>query len=162
MKPMVFVPVSPDEVRALRAGDAFAAGRAYAATREFREHFGYADDADEDADYAAQVFASLRCLIEGRDRCVLAVEVDRLPAATGAIEFGEVARPAVRWRDVRAVFVDDPGARPEIRAYAGTVAGRDVAEVWSDDAAVQLTLDHDLLWFDPTELDQALAGLDDR
>lgn len=162
MKPMVFVPVSPDEARALRSGDELVAGSAYAATSEFREHFGYPADADEDADYAAQVFASLRCLLEGRDRCVLAVEVDGLPASEGAIEFGEVAGPVVRWQKVRAIFVDDTEGRPEIRAYAGTVAGRSLAEVWSEDAAVRLTLDHDLLWFDPTELDQALVGLDDR
>ncbi|WP_425308693.1 hypothetical protein AADG42_08030 [Ammonicoccus fulvus] len=162
MKPMVFVPVTPGEVRPLRSGDDLAAGSAYAATREFREHFDYAADADEDADYAAQVFASLRCVIEGLDRCVLAVEVDRLPASEGAIEFGEVAAPVVRWQKVRAIFVDDPASRPGIRAYAATAAGRALAEVWSDDAAVRLTLDHDLLWFDPTELDQALVGLDDR
>lgn len=159
---MVFVPASPGEIRALRRGDERAAESAYAATRELREHFGYAADADEDADYAAQVFASLRCLIEERDRCVLAIELDRLPPPRGAIEFGEVTGPMVRWRDVRALFVDDPAARPEIRAYAGTIAGRDLIAVWSDDAAAQLTLDHDLLWFDPTEVDQALAGLDDR
>lgn len=159
MKPMIFVPATAPDLQALRLGESLPDGPAYAATPTLRENFGYAPEADEDADYAAQVFASLRCMLEGRDRCVLAVETDRLPDATGERDFGEVVRPGVRWADVRAIFVDDPRARGSLRAYAASVRGRTIAEVWEDRAAVDLTQEHDLLWFDPTELDQVLAEL---
>ncbi|MDO5500735.1 MAG: hypothetical protein Q4F67_13750 [Propionibacteriaceae bacterium] len=161
MKPMVFVPLAPAEARALRAGGDVAPGPAYAATPALRAAFGYGSEADEDADFAAQVFASLRCLTDGADRCVLAAEVTTVPPESGASEFGEVARPGVRWRDVRAVFIDDPESLGTVRAYAQSIRGLDLAAVWATDEVHDFLADHDLLWFDPTELDQALAGLGD-
>lgn len=160
MNPMIYVPVGPAEARALRAGEPLPPGPAYAATAALRDAFGFGDEDGEDADYAAQLFASLRCLVAGHDRCVLAVGVGRPPGGTGEVDFGEVTRPGVRWRDVRAVFVDAPDPRPALRAYARSVRGRDLAAVWADEATARLVQDHDLLWYDPTELDQVLAGFD--
>jgi len=158
---MVFLPVQPVEVRAVRAGEDLGPGAAYAATATLRHTFDYGEKADEDADFAAQIFASLRCLIDGRDRLLLAAEVTNLPPECGEVTFGEVTRPRVQWRDVRAIFLDEPESRDALRAYATTARGRTLAEIWADEATHDLLEHHHLLWFDPTELDQALAGLGD-
>lgn len=158
---MVFLPVLPSEVLALRGGEPLPPGSAYAATNSLRAAFDYGPDADEDADFAAQLFASLRCVSDGVDRCLLAAEMENLPPESGEVEFGEVARPGVRWRDVRAVFVDDPAEVSAIRAYAESVRGQGLAELWAADETHAFLDTHHLLWFDPTELDQALAGLGD-
>lgn len=160
MRPMVYVPLDYRDLREFRAGGPLPPGPAYAATRALRDAFGFDEEGAEEADYAAQVFASLHCLMAGRDRCVLAVETDRLPAGSGDVDFGEVARPGVRWRDVRAIFVDATDARPALQAYAGSARGRDLASVWADEAAAHVVQEHELLWYDPTELDQVLAGFD--
>lgn len=156
---MVFIPVTAQEARGLRSGDPLGRGPAYAASPELRTAFEYGPQAEEDADFAAQVFASLRCLADGRERLVLAVEVGTLPTGTGERDFGEVERPAVSWRDVRAVFRDDPEAGEG--QYARAARGRTLTDLWSDELTHSFLADHDLLWFGPTELDQALAGLRD-
>ena len=156
MKPLVFVAVPPAAARALRDTGVQPPGVAYAATPELRESFGYDPDDDEGADYAAQVFAGLAGALAGWDRCVLAVAVATLPAGRGATDHGEVHLPTLRWTDVRAVFVDEPAARPLMRAYAGAAAGRRLAEVWADETTQDVVAEHDLLWFAPEELDQAL------
>lgn len=152
---MVFVPVRADEVSAVRSGEPLGGGPAYAASRSLRATFDYGPKEDEDADFAAQVFASLRCLVDGIDRCLLAVESAALPPETGERAFGEVARPEVRWRDVRAIFIGESGTGE----YAESARGRTLTDLWADDATHDFLATHDLLWFDPTELDQALAGL---
>lgn len=159
MTPLVFVAVSPGAARRFRDTGAQADGIAYAATAALRESFGYGADADEEADYAAQVFASLAGLLAGWDRCVLVVAVRALPPSCGASDYGQVEPPVMQWTDVRAVFVDEPAALPAVRAYAEGVGGRGIAELWADPAAAQFVADHDLLWFGPHELDQTLADL---
>lgn len=158
---MVFIPVTAQEARGFRSGAPLGRGPAYAASSELRTAFDYGPQAEEDADFAAQVFASLRCLVDGQDRLVLAVEVGTLPAGTGERDFGEVERPGVRWRDVRAVFRDDPAAGDVVAQYAGGARGRTLTDLWSDESTHSFLAHHDLLWFDPTELDQVLAGLGD-
>lgn len=159
MKPLIFVAVTSRAARDLRDIGTQPNGVAYAATAALRESFGYGADADEESDYAAQLFASLAGLLAGWDRCVLAVAVPALPPSTGTADFGQVDLPPLRWRDVRAVFVDEPDAVPAVRAYAETARGRELAELWADPATNQFVTDHDLLWFAPEELDQALAEL---
>lgn len=159
MKPLLFVAVPPQAARHLRDTGGQPCGVAYAATADLRESLDYGADAEEESDYAAQLFASLAGLLAGWDRCVLAVAVRTLPASCGRAAFGQVELPPLRWRDVRAVFVDEPSALPAVRAYAGEVAGQGIAELWADPETEQFLADHDLLWFAPEELDQALAAL---
>ncbi|MDO5683570.1 MAG: hypothetical protein Q4G46_12195, partial [Propionibacteriaceae bacterium] len=90
---------------------------------------------------------------------VLAVSVPAAPGESGESDFGEVTRPPVRWRDVQAVFRDDPGSAATVGAYADTARGRTLADLWTDEATHDFLAEHDLLWFDPTELDQALDEL---
>jgi hypothetical protein len=158
MKPLVFVAVEPSAARTLRDTGAPPDGVAYAATPALRESFGYGADADEDADYAAQLFASLAGALAGWDRCVLAVATPTLPPSRGAADYGQVDLPKLRWADVQAVFVDEPEALPAVRAYAESVRSGGIAEVWADPATHEFVASHDLLWFAPGELDQALAS----
>lgn len=158
MKPLVFLAVDPARVPALRDQGTVPQGLAFAATPELTEHFDYGEGSEEDADYAAQVFASLAGLAAGWDRCVLAIAVPRLPNSAGEVSHGEVGQPAFGWTDVQAIFVDEPAALPLTRAYAEQARGRDIADLWADPATDALLAEHDLLWYAPSELDQALAG----
>jgi hypothetical protein len=158
MSPLVFVAVDPCATVGLRDQGAQPHGVAYAATPMLRDVFGYGAGQDEEADYAAQLFASLAGLASGWDRCVLAVRVPELPPGTEGTDFGQVELPPIRWEDVTAVFFDDVKALPSVRAYAETVRGRGIGDIWADRATDALVADHDLLWFAPSELDDALAG----
>lgn len=159
MKPLLFVAVPPQAARDLRDTGSQPDGVAYAATAGLRNSFDYGPDAEEQSDYAAQLFASLAGLLAGWDRCVLAVAVATVPPSCGSTDFGQVELPTLRWRDVRAVFVDEPGALDAVRAYAEKIGGQGIAEVWADPATERFIADHDLLWYAPEELDQALAAL---
>lgn len=157
MRPILFLPLTAAEVRACAAGAALGPGPAYASSATLRETFGYGPAEDEDADFAAQVFAALRALADGQPPCLLAMEVATLPAETGEREFGEIERPPVRWRDVRALFLGDASCS---EAYAETARGRTLADLWADAATHDFLAVHDLLWFDAGELDHVLTELD--
>lgn len=162
MKPLLFMAVAPAAARRLRDTGDQPDGLAYAATAALRETFGYGTESGEEADYAAQLSASLGGLLAGWDRCVLAVAMSALPAGKGAADYGEVDPPIVSWGDVQAVFVDEPASLPAVRAYAERIRGLGLAEVWADSATDEFVAGYDLLWFAPGELDQALAALTDR
>lgn len=157
MNSLLFVAVPPDAARRLRDTGAQPDGVAYASTGALRETFGYDADADEEADYAAQLVASVAGLLAGWDRCVLVVSVRALPPSWGAADYGQVEPPTLQWADVRAVFVDETDSVPAVRAYADRIRGLGLAEVWADPATDEFLADYDLLWFAPEELDLALA-----
>jgi hypothetical protein len=64
---------------------------------------------------------------------------------------------AVTSADLAAVHVDDEQAEPDVAAAVAAVPA-----ATSGDADAQFTVeaaeDHDLLWYDPSELDVLLAG----
>lgn len=161
MKTMVFVPVSATELAGVWTGESFPQGPAYAATAALCHTFDYHATQTEDADFAAQVFASLCCLSLGLPRCVLAVETAAMPTGCGEEAFGEVTRPDSGWLDVKAVFVDDPATVSRRRAYATAARDRTVTDLWADPTTHTFLAHHALLWFHPTELDAVLMMLSD-
>lgn len=146
MKPMVFVPLTADELRTLR-DDSLDVPVAYAATAGLREAYGFGPGEDEEADHAAQVVASVARVREGAPRLVVAAEVSSLPAATDA-PAGAVAGLRLAWRDVRALFVDDPDDLPDAATLAAGADG-DLGPLEA----------YPLLWFAPSEVDHVLAQL---
>lgn len=146
MKPLLFVPLTADELRALRGGS-LRAGQAYAATEALRRAYDLGPADDEEADHAAQVLASLACVRAGVPRLVAAAEVSRLPTATDD-PLGAVAPLTVAWRDIRALFIDDPDEPPTDAVLAEAVGG--------DLGALAA---HPLLWFAPSEVDHVLDQL---
>ncbi|WP_460768636.1 DUF6912 family protein [Mariniluteicoccus flavus] len=142
---MVFVPVSSEELAGW-VGAAYAPdGPAYSATPGLLALFGFDASEDEEADHAALVLASLACVRRGLPRLVVAAEVASLPDAArddGRVP-GEVTVGRVPWRDVRAVFVDDPDDAPTPETFELALGG--------DLSALD---PHPLLWFAPSEVDQ--------
>lgn len=144
MRPMVFVPLAADELRTLSAGS-LAPAEAYAATPGLLAAYGFGPGEDEEADHAAQVLASLACVRRGLPRLVAAAEVAALPPATGDSASGGVRPGPIAWRDVQALFVDDPDDLPATAALEAAAAG-DLAAIES----------HPLLWFAPSEAGSVL------
>lgn len=161
MGTMVFWATGPAAAREFAAaGSRTVTAGVFAATPELRAVFGYRPEDDEDADFAAQLFASLHCLITGGDRLVIAVEVDRQPAgADPGADLGLVDEVSLTWRRVRAIFRDAPDDLAALRAYAEKLRGGELEELWEDQETRALLTSHDLLWFDGSELEQALDGL---
>jgi hypothetical protein len=138
--------------------------RAHAVTPALREW--YADGDEEELEYVAFTRAAQESLTllrhdptASRRRVVLAVDV---PAETAVRADDELGSSAVRLAapialpDVAAVHVDAPEAEMDVTAAAAVVleaaAGDDDARFTVDGAE-----DHELLWYDPSELDELLG-----
>ncbi|WP_141211218.1 DUF6912 family protein [Enemella dayhoffiae] len=161
MGDMVFWATTPDQLRQLAAaGSQSVIEHVFGATSVLREEFGYGPDETEEADFAAQLFASLDCLRTGADRLVLAVEVSTpLRAAAAEAAYGRLTQTELPWRTARAIFRDAPESLPALRVYAESLHGKQLPELWEDESVREALSEHDLLWFDPSELEQALDGL---
>jgi len=137
--------------------------RAHAVTPSLREW--YAEGDEEELEYVAFTRAAQESLLllhrdRGAPRRRVVIAVDLPDAATVRVgdELGSSAvrlKTTVALPDVAAVHVDDATAEPDVSAAAEAVtaaaAGDDDAQFTVDSAE-----DHDLLWYDPTELDELL------
>lgn len=154
---------SDGELR-LRAGPAAAEPTGHAVTPQLREWYAEADE--EELEYAAFTRAAQDSLhlLSGDPqapprRAVVAVD---LPAQSVVPLDGELGSSVVRapavlaLADVAAIHVDGKEAEPDVRAAADVVA---VAATGDEDAqfTVDGAEDHELEWYDVTELDQLLA-----
>ncbi len=137
---------------------------AHAVTPSLREW--YADGDEEELEYVAFTRAAQESLVllhrdpaTPRRRAVLAVD---LPATAAVSVNDSLGSSAVRLSgpvavaDVAAVHVDDPAAEADV-----TAAVEAVLAAAAGDADARFTVDgaedHELLWYDPTELDQLLG-----
>ncbi len=69
--------------------------------------------------------------------------------------YGAVEVTGLRWKDVLALYNDEPEAAPAVRKAAAVVSpGESVADALARPEVDALLHDHDLLWYDPTELDR--------
>jgi hypothetical protein len=138
---------------------------AHAVTPSLREW--YAEGDDEELEYVAFTRAAQESLLllhdepqTPRRRVVLAVDVPASVITTVAGELGSSAvrvdRP-VAITEVAAVHVDGAEAESDVAAAAGAVlaaaAGDEDAQFVVDGAE-----DHELEWYDVTELDDALGA----
>lgn len=145
---LVFVPVSRRRLADLAGGETWQDVDAFAPDPGVVEASG--PDAGEELERAALVFASVAALLDGGVRIVLVADVAATtPDGTG---FGEVVVPTLTWRQVTAVFADDPGAADAVAAALGAVAGHDLDAAWETDQVATLIAEHDLLWFGPGEV----------
>jgi hypothetical protein len=136
---------------------------AHAVTPSLREW--YADGDEEELEYVAFTRAAQESLILLREdpttprrRAVLAVDLPDTAAAPVDESLGSSAvrlAGPVNLADVAAVHIDDRAAEPDVTAAVEAVRA---AAAGDADAqfAVDGAEDHELLWYDPTELDQLL------
>lgn len=154
----VFIPTDPAGVRGFRDQGSWTGVAGFAATDELRRAHDFGPGADEDADFAAQTYASVQALLDhDGPRVVVAVEVSGVQP-TPLVAWGQVAVPRCDWSDVLAVFVDEAEAGPALaraRTAAGSLAALPdgLAQAWELDEVSELIADHDLLWYLPSEVD---------
>lgn len=162
----VYVPATVPLLAALRASGKLGAGgmTAHAVTPALREW--YAEGDEEELEYVAFTRAaqdSLQLLRHDTQapprRVVLAVDlptsvavpVDR-DLGSSVVRLGE----QVTMAEVASIHVDGKAAEPDVRAAADAVveavAGDPDAQFIVDGAE-----DHELEWYDPSELDQLLT-----
>jgi len=150
---VVLVPVSAEQLAALRERPMIGPLRGFAVTAALRDTYGLAVADDEEADRTALLLAGLAALMSHGRR--LAVVVDK-PAVDDGDPLGEVGVASVTWSDVSAIFADAPEAVDAVAAAAAAVSGLDLDAAWDTDEAQTLMVDHDLLWFGPEEADAVL------
>ncbi|GAB3929221.1 hypothetical protein GCM10011575_26320 [Microlunatus endophyticus] len=156
---MVFIPADHDHATALRAaGSSDEQFSAFAATGQMIKAHDYRPDEREDADYAAQLYASLAGLATSGDdrRLVLAADVPIARVHDGATDgsYGAITVTGLDWSDVRAVFVDAPEAVEAVRKAKQALpaaAGDGLDAVLGLGEVTALTDDHELLWHTPDE-----------
>lgn len=154
---MVYVPILLSRARSLRAGDPLRSAAGHAATPSLRRALDLRVD-DEEGDYAALNAAGVAALAALQDaqagrRLVLAAEVGDASVSDGRGSSGEVHVAELTWAQVRSLFADEEVAAPAVLAAAGAARGVELAQAYDLPAVVELTDDHDLLWFSPEELD---------
>jgi hypothetical protein len=160
----VYLPATLPALAGLRdKGELPPPGEAHAVTPDLREW--YAEGDEEELEYVAFTRAAqgaLRLLRAdaGAPRRRVVVSVDLPPSAVrpGPRELGSslvVVPDTVAFAVVAAIHVDAEEAESDVAAAAAVVTE---AEAGDPDAqfAVDGAEDHDLLWYDPTELDQLL------
>ncbi|WP_152364699.1 DUF6912 family protein [Microlunatus speluncae] len=157
---IVYLPATPAEAAGLRAGGDLPARRGYAVTPSLLEAAGFSAKEAEDAGYTALCHAGVQALLDpaaGAEpperRLIIAAEPDSIKDLTdpqGAVEV-----TGLRWQDVLALYYDEPEAAAAVRKAAAAVSpGEPVADALARSEVDALLHDHDLLWYDPTELDR--------
>lgn len=155
---IVYLPATPDEAVRLRDGGDLPARRGYAVTPALLEAAGFSPREAEDAGYTALCHAGVQALVDRaaeplERRLIIAAEpesIKDLADPYGAVEVG-----GLRWRNVLALYADEPDAAAAVRKAAAAVEpGESVADALARPEVDALLQDHDLLWYDPTELDR--------
>lgn len=154
---MIFVPLSADDARTLR--DSGLRGRrvAYAGTTALRRSHAYDDTMTEDADFAALSYAGVHALaLSERTRLVVAFDVPEARVVDARDPYGQVTVTDLGWREVTALFADEPASADAVATARPLAVGLDVAAALEHDAVGTLLDDHDLLWYASEELDRLL------
>lgn len=126
--------------------------RAHAVTDELRRAFP--DDDDEELDMIALLGAAddnIATVAAEPYRLVVAADAEVQYAGTEEYPSLVVPNKPVAWRDVAAIFADEPDAAPDVLAARG-----------GDADAFDRCADWDLLWYDPTERLKLARELDAR
>lgn len=156
---MIFVPLSRAQAGQLReSGRSDDQLLAFSSTSTMIAAHDYRPDEREDADYAAQLYASLAGLLTSSDdtRLVVAAEVPiaRVSDGRSDSDYGAIAVAGLDWQDVTAVFVDEPaaaGAVGSARQAVALAANQSLETILELPEVVALTSEHELLWHTPDE-----------
>lgn len=134
----------------------------YAATVSMLAAHGLEPGDEEEGDFTALNYAATAALemwAPGDQRLVLAVAtaarntVPRGLSAQDAAEVGAVAVDEAAWRNVKAIFADEPDATDAVSQAKTALGERQWLAAWEDPAIDRLVTEFNLLWYVPTELD---------
>lgn len=131
------------------------AGFGYAPTTELKDTFDLAPHADDEADRAALVVASVAALSTWGHRRVATALVAPTQVSPGSDRaHGEVVVADLAANQVLAWFAD--AADVDDRSAASAAAGLGIDDAWSQPEVSEL-LTHELLWHDVAEPDQPIS-----
>lgn len=155
---MIFVPLSVDDARTLRSSGLRGTRVAFAGTSSLRRSHAYDDSMTEDADFAAMSYAGVHALAAAGapPRLVAAVDVPDVRVADAHDPYGQITVTDLSWREVTALFADEPGSEQAVAQARPLASGLGVAAALEHDTVGALLDDHDLLWFATEELDRLL------
>jgi len=159
MVQMIFVPMTRDEVAALRSGPVRSdvAANSYpgcAATAGLVASLE-ADAVIEEAEFAALSNAGVLALVlKPSPRLVVAAEVREGQVTDLGGPWGEVKVDGLAWAQVRALFADEPAAWDAAKLACKAVAGRSLGAAVAAPEVSAVLDEYDLLWYAPEELDQ--------
>ena len=141
---IVFVPLTPADLRDWATSGRRAGVGGFAATRSFLTAFGLSTADDEDADLTLAEIAGVAALLAHGVRLVAVCEADAVagePADLGAVSAGEVP-----WSRVTSLFSEAPeDAARAARVRAG-LTSTDLGAVWDDPEIGSLVSETSLLW----------------
>lgn len=152
---IVYLPVSVEEAVRLRDGDTLPHRVGFAATQELLDAAGFGPRDAEDAGYTALSHAGVAAVLAepGEQRLVLAAGLETITDLDDP--YGAVRVSDLSWDRVWALYYDEPEAAPAVRKATAAVGPTEsVADALTHPEVGALLDDHDLLWYDPTELDQ--------
>jgi hypothetical protein len=152
---MIFVPMTPDETVALRSGAGVDHQQGCAATASLVGSVE-TDCVIEEAEYAAINNAGVLAMVlkPNAPRLVVAAEVREEQVIDRGAPQGEVEVNGLTWRQVRALFADEPAAQKAVRLARRTVAGRSLTAALVTPKVAALLDRYPLMWYAPEELDQ--------
>jgi hypothetical protein len=155
MAQMIFVPMTRDEARALRAGTATGRYTGCAATPGLAASLE-ANTVLEEVEYAALSNAGVLALVlkSHVPRLVVAAEVPEEHVRDLSQPHGEVEVSGLVWAQVRALFADESDSLQAVSLASEAVAGESLATALAAPEVTAVLDNHDLLWFAPEELDQ--------
>lgn len=155
MRTLTFVPLDRHDVVALRAGAGRTSYPACAGTLGLASTLE-PDAGAEELEFAALNQAGILALRSATDprRLVVAAEVDAAQLTDSGGSSGEVSVRDLGWAQVRALFVDEPAAEPQVARARAAAGGSSLADALDRPEVIELLDGSDLLWFAPEELDQ--------
>ena len=158
MGQLAFIPASMEQAKEVRRGFDPGPCRGCAVTPALLRALEPQITTDE-AEFAALSNAGVLALGVGSESTRLVLAADVEPAQITGLEdpSGEVTVSSLSWAQVRALFIDEPGAAEAVRkgrlAVAEAAGEVTVAAAMALPEVGKLLDGHDLLWFAPEELD---------
>jgi hypothetical protein len=160
----IYIPATVPMLRPLAARSDLAAAEAHAVTPLLREW--YAEGDEEELEYVAFTRAAQSALMllrsdpqAPRRRVVISADVPSRLVTGAETDLGSSLvhlREAVAFRAVAAIHVDGTDAESDVAAAVDVVA-----EAQAGDPDAQFTVDgaedHELEWYDVTEIDQIIG-----
>jgi hypothetical protein len=155
MTQMIFVPMVPGDVVALRSGAGANHYQGCAATPSLVASME-TDTVIEEVEYAALSNAGVLALVlkPRSPRLVVAAEVPEEQITDLRQPHGEIEVHELTWAQVRALFADEPAASEAIALASQVVAGQSLATALAAPEVTAVLDEYDLLWYAPEELDQ--------
>ena len=158
MVQMIFVPMTRDEVAALRSGPVRSGvvANSYSGCAATAGLIASLEaDVIEEVEFAALNNAGVLALVlKPSPRLVVAAEVREDQVTDLGGSWGEVEVDGLAWAQVRALFADEPAAWDAAKLASKAVAGRSLGAAVAAPEVAAVLDEYDLLWYAPEELDQ--------